>query len=47
MFLSTASDWKDMATLLAQEYAKSGIEVRLVPADLKSLKEKARASITI
>ncbi len=43
MFLSTASDWKDMATLLAQEYAKSGIEVRLVPADLKSFSEKARA----
>ncbi|MBL0257989.1 MAG: hypothetical protein IPQ03_10925 [Bacteroidetes bacterium] len=43
IFLNTSSDWKDMASLIAQEYSKAGIKVTLTPLDLKLFGERARA----
>lgn len=43
MFLNTSSDWKDMASLIAEKYSTSGIKINLLPVDLKVFNERARA----
>lgn len=42
MYLTTATDWKDMAGLIAEQYEKAGIKVVLQAADVKLFIEKAR-----
>lgn len=41
-FLSTAGDWKDMATLTAEQMLKAGVRAIPVPLDVKVFIEKAR-----
>jgi peptide/nickel transport system substrate-binding protein len=41
-FLSTAGDWKDMATLTAEEMMKAGVKVTPIPLEVKVFIEKAR-----
>ena len=42
-YLSSSSDWRDMATVIAEEYAKAGIKIIPVGMDLKLFIEKAKA----
>lgn len=42
-YLNTSSDWKDMAQLLSEAYAKAGIKVNPVPMELKLFIDKARS----
>ncbi len=41
-YLNTSTDWKDMASLIAESYAKAGIEIELNPVDLRVYLESAR-----
>ncbi len=42
-YLSTASEWKDMALLIREECAKAGININPSPLELKLFLEKARS----
>ncbi|MCX6273710.1 MAG: ABC transporter substrate-binding protein [Bacteroidetes bacterium] len=41
-FLATAGDWKDMATITAEQMLKAGVKATPVPLDVKVFIEKAR-----
>ncbi|MEO8086108.1 MAG: ABC transporter substrate-binding protein [Bacteroidota bacterium] len=41
-FLATAGDWKDMATLTAEQMQKAGVKANPVPLEVKVFIEKAR-----
>lgn len=41
-YLNTSTDWKDMAALVAESYAKAGIQIELMPMDLRAFLESAR-----
>jgi peptide/nickel transport system substrate-binding protein len=42
-YLSNATEWKDMAMLIMEEYAKAGVKVNPVPLELKLFLEKAKS----
>jgi len=42
IYMNSSPDWKDMATLIAESYAKAGIKTELMPVDLRVYMEKAR-----
>jgi peptide/nickel transport system substrate-binding protein len=42
-YLSTVSEWKDMASLISEECIKAGIKINPVGMDLKSFIEKAKS----
>lgn len=41
-YLNSSPDWKDMAMLISESYAKAGIKTDLLPVDLRVFLEKAR-----
>ncbi|HNS13167.1 MAG TPA: ABC transporter substrate-binding protein [Bacteroidia bacterium] len=41
-YMNTSSDWKDMASMLAESFAKVGIKVELIPMDLRVFLESMR-----
>jgi len=41
-YMNTSTDWKDMASLLAESFAKAGIKIELIPMDLRVFLESMR-----